>query len=383
MKVALLRQTWNPFGGAERFVEGALAALEDRGVAVTLIARKWSGTRRPASLLVCNPFYVGRLWRDFGFARKALRLAQAAGFDLIQSHERIPGCSVFRAGDGVHASWLEQRARVLPGLQRLAQALSPWHRYTLRAEAHMFRHPALRAVICNSTMVRDDIARRYAVPETCLHVIYNGVDLDRFHPRLRQEHRAATRAELGIADAAPVVLYVGSGFERKGLLQLIAAIARMRARDAVLLVVGEDKHAARYRKAAERMGIAARVHWLGGREDVRPYLGAADLFALPTLYDPFPNAALEALASGLPILTSTSCGAAEIVTPGESGYVCDALDLDALAANLDTLCRPGAAEAMRQAARMAAEAFSREAMAGRLIGLYKDLLARANETPRL
>jgi len=79
-----------------------------------------------------------------------------------------------------------------------------------------------------------------------------------------------------------------------------------------------------------KLGIAARVRFVGGVSDVRPFLAAADAFVLPTLYDPFPNAVLEAMAAGLPVVTSTRCGAAEIVAEGETGFVRDALDIDAL-----------------------------------------------------
>lgn len=332
MKLALVRQKYNPYGGAERFVERALGALEGRGVAVTLITRKWKdGAQDQASgrqVRVCNPFHLGRLWRDAGFARCVRRIVARGEFDLVQSHERIPGCHVYRAGDGVHATWLELRARVQSPLARWFTRLHPWHRYTLAAEAAMFRDSGLRAVICNSAMVRDDILRRFGVPAEKLHVIHNGVDLDFFHPGLRAEHRLAVRRQLDIPDDAPLLLYVGSGFERKGIPQLLAALARLPAA-LHLVVVGKDKKVAAMRTRAVRLGLGERVHFLGGQADVRPWYGAADVFVLPTLYDPFPNAALEALACGLPVLTSPGSGAAELVTP-ECGAVADALDAAAL-----------------------------------------------------
>ncbi len=192
MKLALVRQKYTPYGGAERFVERALGALRDQGTDVTIIARNWQGESGPG-FLRCNPFFFGRTWRDAGFAHCVQGIMAAGRFDLIQSHERIPGCHIYRAGDGVHATWLDLRNRaraVSPWLTFRA----PWHRYTLAAEAAMFRHPNLRAVICNSRMVRNDIAARFGTPDDKLQVIYNGVDLEQFHPRLRAEHRATMRA---------------------------------------------------------------------------------------------------------------------------------------------------------------------------------------------
>ena len=374
MKLALVRQKYNPYGGAERFVERALTALD--GQQVTLVCREWSGALQHPTL-ICKPFYVGRLWRDWSFARCVQRTLARASFDLVQSHERIPGCDIYRAGDGVHATWLELRGRTQTPLARLATQINPWHRYTLGAEARMFRHSKLQAVICNSRMVRDDIAARFGVPDAKLHVIYNGIDLDAFHPRLREQHRARLRGELGIADTVPLFVFVGSGYARKGVPQLIEAFARMAHRSAQLLVIGRDRSQRRMASRARRLGLAQRIHFLGGRQDVRPYYGAADAAVLPTLYDPFPNVALEALACGLPVLTSTTCGARELIRQDENGYLCDALDMQTLASQLDRLAAPGRADAMRQAARASTSELSLEHMAGKLVGLYRTLLAPA------
>jgi UDP-glucose:(heptosyl)LPS alpha-1,3-glucosyltransferase len=149
------------------------------------------------------------------------------------------------------------------------------------------------------------------------------------------------RSHLGIREDAPVILFVGSGFERKGVPALLTAMSRMERKDAELLIVGRDRMDKEMCQLAGALGIAERVRFLGSQKDVRPYYGAADGFALPTLYDPMPNAALEALACGLPVVTSTSCGAAELIVPQVNGFVCDALEIDELARKLDALCGLG------------------------------------------
>lgn len=370
MKIAIVRQKYTPFGGAERFVERALGGLRAEGVEVSVIAREWSGDA--AGVVRCDPFYLGRTWRDRSFCAGVQRIIAEGRFDLVQSHERIPGCHVFRAGDGVHATWLELRDQARGGLAPLATALSPWHRYTLAAEAAMYAHPGLRAVICNSRMVRDDIARRFGVPDEKLHVIHNGVDLGVFHPGLRDEHRKRVRAELAIPADAPVVLFVGSGYERKGLATLLRALAAMKTRDARLLVVGRDRHQKLYEKLAQTLGVEDRTRFLGGQQDVRPYYGAADVFCLPTIYDPMPNAALEALACGLPAVTSTTCGAVELIRPHRDGAIADAGDIDAFARHLD---RWAGGEGLDGAAVAASVAgVGRDAMATSLAALYRRLL---------
>lgn len=380
MKIAIIRQRYNPFGGAERFVERALGALAAEGAQVSLITRNWDGA--PAAgfeQITCNPAY-SRLWggraaRDRSFAQGVQQLLATGHYDITQSHERIPGCMIFRAGDGVHAAWLAHRSRQLSPLGRLTQRLSPYHRYVLSTEQAMFADPALQAVICNSRMVADDVSAHYGVSPDKLKVIYNGVDLERFHPEVAARYRTAQRQTLNIPETAPLLLFVGSGFERKGIPALLQAFAAMPRRDARLVIVGADRKLQAMQARARQLGLAERVHFTGPQQEVLPWYGAADAFVLPTLYDPCPNAALEALACGLPLVTSTTCGAREWVREGKNGWVVDALDIPALSQRLDQLCDLSRQPAAREAARAAVADLSLEAMSAKLLELYRQLLA--------
>jgi UDP-glucose:(heptosyl)LPS alpha-1,3-glucosyltransferase len=370
MHLALVRQRYSAYGGAERFIERALAALGKQGVTVTVLAREWIGD--PRSVVRCDPFHVGRVWRDWSFARAVCREIARRPFDFVQSHERIACCDIYRAGDGVHAQWLRNRRAILGPFGRVGVALNPYHRYVLAAERRLFASPGLRAVICNSRMVRDEIRAHFATPEAKLHVIYNGIDLEAFHPRLRDAHRSAMRQRLGIPQHSPVHLHVGAGFERKGVLRLIEAFARSRQPDAHLVIVGRDKMQTRAERLASSRGIASRVHFAGAQEDVRPWYGSADSFALASLYDPFPNAALEAMACGLPVIATPQCGTAELIEEGKNGFVVDALDIAALAERLARLDAATAHE-MGRRARKRAEGLSLTAMAEQLLALYRSL----------
>ncbi|MBI3575814.1 MAG: glycosyltransferase family 4 protein [Gammaproteobacteria bacterium] len=368
LKIALIRQRYAGDGGAERFVARMLDTLKDRA-RLTLITREWDRVQG-FEVLACNPFYLGRWWRDWSFARGVCRLVETRRFDLVQSHERIACCDLYRAGDGLHREWLKNRARVLGPLGRLGLALNPYHRYVLAAEERLFRSPRLRAVVCNSRMVRDEVKRHFALPDEKLHVIYSGVDTGVYHPDLKRE-RAAARASLGFVSAAPLFLFVGSGFERKGLASALRALAQLQA--AQLLVIGRDRHAAHYQALAQKLGLGERTQFLGAIDDVRPYYGAADALVLPTLYDPFPNVALEAMACGVPVITSTTSGAAELIENGRNGYVCDALDIESLAAHLRAAIEPARHAALCEQARRTVEPLTLESASQRWLDLYASL----------
>ncbi|HUL90761.1 MAG TPA: glycosyltransferase family 4 protein [Burkholderiales bacterium] len=370
MRIAVVRQRYSAQGGAERFIERALTALARQGLSVTVLAREWSGD--PGKVIRCDPFYYGRVWRDWGFARAVCREVARQSFDLVQSHERIACCDIYRAGDGVHAQWLHNRRAALGPFARAGLALNPYHRYVLAAERRLFSSPRLRAVICNSRMVKDEIRRHFGTPEAKLHVIYNGIDLEAFHPRLREVHRSSVRQRLGIPAEATVFIHVGAGFERKGVFRLIEALALSGLSEAHLLVVGSDKTRARAERLASSRGIASRVHFAGTQADVRPWYGAADAFVLATLYDPFPNAALEAMACGLPVVVTRQCGTAEIVEEGVNGFIVDALAVEDLALMLARLDGRRAQD-MGRRARERALGFGVEKMAEQFLALYRGL----------
>jgi len=222
-------------------------------------------------------------------------------------------------------------------------------------------------------MVKAELQRWFGLPESKLHVIYSGIDADAFHPDKARAQRTALRERLGIPPDTATLVYVGSGFERKGVATCLHALAQAGG-DSHLVVVGYDKRAGRYQALAQQLGIAPRVHFMGAQKNVLDWYGMADALFLPTLYDPFPNVALEAFACGIPVLTSTKSGAAEFVEEGKNGFVRDALDAAGFAALIRT--RPQASDwaVMGEAARETILPYSPPAMAAQLTALYQQVL---------
>ena len=338
---------------------------------MSLISRQWSGDEStPMSWVSCDPFYFGSAWRDKSFAKAACKAVAQGDYDLVQSHERLSCCDIFRAGDGVHAAWLEARQKYL-GESLGWLKINPFHANSLAAERRMFASARLKKVICISHMVRQDVKRFYNVPDNKLVTIYNGIDLGAFCIQ-SDKSRHEIRGKLDIPQGAVVFVFIGSGFKRKGLETAIRALPE----DAHLIVVGKDKETARFKQIAAECGAnnaqSERVRFVGPQKDVRPYYAAADAFVFPTIYEPFGSVVLEALASGLPVITTDRCGAGELISQGVEGFVLPAGDTEAFAACmrqntvLDWANR-------RIAARQLAEHYPISRTVDAMLALYQEL----------
>ena len=380
LRIAIIRQRYTPFGGAERFVENALNALQhERSIELTLITRKWKGADNPnIKKIICNPFYLGRLWRDWSFARTACRAVNKENFDLVQSHERVPCGDIYRAGDGVHREWLKQWFRLLPLWRQLTIKLSPYHNYLLWQERRVFESPHLKTIIVNSTQIGNEIKVNFPKSRAKVELIYNGVDNEKFtlvsDPHEQKKIRNTLRTKLDIPTNSTVLLFVGSGFERKGVPLLLQLMKELPL-NIHLVIIGKDRRMRRLQLECIQNGTSDRMHFLGAQQNLIGFYQAADLFLFPTLYDPLPNVVLEAMASGLPALVSNSCGAREVVTEDIDGTIQDPLDLnlwrDALLNILDSQEGKKLTK-MGHKAREKALQFSVNNMVDKLSTLYRE-----------
>ncbi len=370
-RLAIVRQKYRPDGGAERFVSRALTALSNQDLELNVITRQWQGEKQDNwHIHICNPAKWGRISRERGFAHAARQLWQSEQFDIVQSHERIAGCDIYRAGDGVHRRWLLQRQRILPGWRGKLLMMDRYHRYVMAAERAMYQASELKAVICNAQMVKNEIIEDFGIDAKKIHVIYNSIDSSRFVPAQAAE-RAVLRHKLGIPDNAVVMCFVGSGFERKGLATAIKALS---GTDRYLLVVGQDKAETQYKALAKSEGCGDRVYFCGVQKETLSFYQAADALLLPTLYDPFPNVILEAMACGLPVITSTTCGGAEFIEQGINGFVCDALDVISIRDAIMTIAALNINNQMGTAARQKVMEATPERLSSQLTKLYQTLL---------
>ena len=242
------------------------------------------------------------------------------GADVVLSLERVWQCDVYRAGDGVHRAWLTRRREFDGVLRRLRGIFNRKHRGILRLEESLFGHGGARRVIANSEMVKREIVQFYGCPEELIDVVPNGVPAAQF--RASAGTRETSRAALGLEPDSMAVLFVGSGWERKGLRFAIRAVEACANPQMRLLVAGrgnEPKHR------------SPAFKFLGEIDDLRALFAAGDILLLPTVYDPFSNACLEALAAGLPVITTRANGFAEVMTDRLHGSLVDnSADIEAL-----------------------------------------------------
>lgn len=352
MKIALVVERFEPSpGGVEQVVWQVARALVEAGDTVCVLARR-ARSMPGVRLVALEVPAVWQPWRVLAFSRAAAAATRAGRHDLVHSFTRTRWQDVYRAGGGSHADYLERSHH---GIALALRRLSPRHVTLLALERAVFAD-SRQFVQCNSAMVRDEIARRHGVPESRLVVIHNGVDLARFRP--------ATHGSRPV----PTFLLVGSGFHRKGVDVALRALAASRSSRSVLAVVGRDDPGA-MRALATRLGVAGRVRFEPPRPAVESLYATADALLLPTRYDAFANVTLEAMASGIPAVTSAANGAAEIVDAG--GIVIDdPEDVNGFARALDVLDDPRERARLGVAARSIAERFSWPAHVERLRALY-------------
>jgi UDP-glucose:(heptosyl)LPS alpha-1,3-glucosyltransferase len=307
LPVALVRRGYSSSGGAEAYLLRLAGGLKNRGCEVTLYTSEdWPEERWTFGPLVR---LKGRTPQKFAEAFAEARDPNQA----ILTLDRVPGCEVFRAGDGVHAAWLYRRGLFEPKWRKFLHLLNPKHLSMMRLECEVFQ--SVRQVIANSAMVADEIVRWHDFPRERIHVVPNGIG--RPVPAMRRDE---ARRKLDLPADTFCILFVGTGWERKGLKFAIRAVENLG--NAILLVAGRGP-AHKYPSSSTR--------FLGPVSDLSALFSAADVFTLPTIYDPFSNACLEALAAGRPVVTTRANGFSEIITPGVHGDVVEAGNVDALA----------------------------------------------------
>jgi UDP-glucose:(heptosyl)LPS alpha-1,3-glucosyltransferase len=379
LKIAMVALDFNREGGSERRTAHLVDRLVAQGHEVHLVGARIRGEWDPRILRHRIPTLPRPHWLEVvQFCQGARAAVKRGDFDIAHNQIRpfVPG--VLTVGGGCHRYYLEEvlpaeRGRLLARRKRLA----PLHFILLALERRGYDPAWCPLVLTNSRLAREGILKYYPYPAERIVVAHNGVDPERFRPTEDLPSRDAVRGRLGVGPGDLLLLFVGSGFARKGLGRLLQAVALAggRGRQPRLVVVGGGSPEP-WQRQAERLGVAGALRFLGAVPDPETYYRAADVFALPTHYDPFANATLEAMASGLPVITTRLNGVAEIIRPGVDGLLVDRPDeVEELAKALLLLTDQTTREVIGRAARATALRYPWDGPVGASLAAYRRVMA--------
>jgi len=374
MKIAFLIRDYSPSrGGQERYLSRLIGALASAGNEVHVFAARCEeGAGEGINFHRIPIARGGPFLKTISFILRGRRMLAGGGYDIVSGLTRFYPLDVYRMGGGLHRAWLRKKAGRTAG--RLVPYMRPFTWLALYLEGKMFDPANCGYVIANSRLCRDQLLSLYDYPPARTSVIYNGVDHSYFHPGLAGEHRRRAREGLNLSPEATAALFASNNPERKGLDAVLKALALSGNGRRHLLVAGRGRPGG-YSAMARRLGVSERVRFLGHLGDMRPAYGASDFLALPTRYDPFANVCLEAMACGLPVITTRDNGASEIIDRGVDGFVIQsARDVSSLARAMDELADMAVIGKMSSAAREKSLAYTVRRNAEETLAVYRKIM---------
>ena len=381
MRVAIVYPKHTTHGGTERFIVNFTRQLLGMGHEVHLIVGKVDVPIDNRIIVHKVPIIkLGKFLKVLSFLFFSQRVLKKHRFDIVQGFGRTIKQDIFRAGGGCHR---EYRKHVLRKIRnpflRYFRLCVPHQILLLYIEKKQFSRGNFRKIVAVSNQVKKEIIANYPVPEEGVEVIYNGVDTETFHPGNRERYFTEVRQRFDIQLDKKVILFLGTGFERKGLSFLMYAFAAIKDKHpkTKLLVVGKDHDMQRYAHLSKELCLSDKVIFTGPQSDVRIFYAAADVFVFPTLYEPFGNVCLEAMASGLPVITSRVNGVAEIMNGMDHLLLNDPSDIEDMARKIGFLLADNVErEKIAIAARKIAERYTISNNAQQFVNLYQTVLER-------
>jgi len=336
--IIFLKSDLNKAGGIEKNSLRLLRYFASKGHRLTLLTSSFNAEKFPLNIEVIN-FSLPRIFsfrRLLAFDQLCTAYLARTSFDAVLGLDRNSFQTHLRAGNGIHAAYLDHRRREESFLRNLSFSVNPLHQSILSIEKASFTHPLLKRAIVNSHMVKQEAIRYYGIDSNKVAVLHNGVEWEEMSNDflLWQEKKFTFAKEHSLDADLHHFLFVGNNFKRKGLHKLLQALALLKEREIHLSVVGKDKESAEFKKLAKSLGLEKKVSFFGPRSDIRSFYQLADTLVIPSLYDPFSNVTLEALAMGLFVVSSKGNGGHEILTL-ETGAVIESLnELSAIASTL-------------------------------------------------
>lgn len=355
MKIALVILHAEPArGGAERYTVDLTQALRRRGHETTLLATSFCEGVKSDSDVAFSVRAASRAGRYAQFLDQLDSHLEAGSFDIVHAMLPVRRCDVYHphaglAVEAIASGHLKYDGAAKRAVARAATRFNRRRQRFARVERELLTSDKPPSVLCLSEYIKGDVRKHYSLPEDRLATLFNAVDLAKFDPAARPGARDEVRQRFNIGPDKVVTLLIAQDFARKGLREAIVAVEKVKDPRLVLLVVGKQDPAA-YRKLATEQKVADRIVFAGPTSDPGAFYRAADFFVLPTRHDPCSLVVLEALAMGLPVISTVFNGACEIMTDSRQGYVLsDPADTDALAAAMGRLLDPSLRQSMSHA----------------------------------
>ncbi len=368
MKVALVCKKYSlEEGGLERYTYFLSRELIRAGHEVHIFANTWQEEtgiiiHRVPMVSLSSPA------KNLSFAFFTNRALSEIKFDIIHSMERIFYQDIFRVSDGINPVQIQQK---YPNpVVRFIKKIGPRRLALSYLEHKIFMDKGCKVVMTNSELVKRNIIEHYMMDPDKIVVIYNGVNISRFNPKVKEKYRKSLRNKYSIKKDEIVLIFVSNNFRLKGLDLVLEAMSLLKNNRIRLFVIGADNYRT-YLRWAINNSLGDQVLFLGPKKNIEKYYAASDIFVLPTLYDAFANVCLEAMACGLPVITTDSNGAAEFILDRENGYILKTQKAVELSARIKALEPLSERSRMGDSAAAKATCFTMEKHIKELLKLYK------------
>ena len=335
--ICILKRNFTSLGGLEKYTSKIAQAFAKRQGKVTILTADPVSQTDPNISFVQLPSTRQLGWRKIQeFDEKVTQYLSNHSFDVVLGMCRNKHPTHIRAGNGVHAAYLQQRSTIDPFFKRVTAPFNPLNRLILHIEKESFESPQLQTLFTNSHMVKAEILHYYHTPPEKIEVIHNGVEWKEmekdFNTWIENKSRMATPLKLD--PNLFQFLFIGNGYQRKGLEPLLRALAILPNRDFHLSVIGKEKNIPHYQSLAAKLNLAHHVSFFGQRSDVRSFYQFCDALVVPSYYDPFANVTVEALAMGLFVVSSKHNGGSEVLKSSIGSIIPSLADRESFAHTL-------------------------------------------------
>jgi len=334
--VIILKSHLSKLGGLEKQTLRISQEFGSQGCRVTILTNgPFADVVLPSGVEVVNVGTTPKM--SYAHIRKFDQLCQdwisKNPGEVIFGVERNTGVTHYRAGNGVHAEYLAKRFQTDSFLKRFSFRWNPMHRAILQIEKETYEDGRLQKLFTNSEMVKQEILQYYQVNPEKIEVIHNGVEWNELEVPFQQWCSMPRKS-------APYhFLFVGNGYQRKGLEYILKALGQIKSDSFQLSVVGKEKKLSYFQNLTQTLGLDNQVTFYGSQKNLIPFYHKADALLIPSLYDPFANVTVEALAMGLQVVSSSFNGGKEVLNEETGVVISDLFDQDSIVCSLDKVMR--------------------------------------------